>query len=381
VRLFTRASTRVAVLPLLMLVCSSAMAADLRQQVITVGPDRAVKTIGEAAREATSGSVVEVDSGTYEDDTAVWTRDGVTVRAIGGRVRLLAAGASAEGKAIWVVRAQQMRIEGFDFEGARVPSRNGAGIRFESGSLQIRDCSFVRNEMGLLTGNDPLAVLEIEDSEFADNGRDDGHNHNLYVGSIARFSVSGSYFHHAHTGHLLKSRAAVNHVQYNRLTDEGGTASYELEFPAGGLAFVIGNLIQQSVQTENQTIISFGAEGYAWPVNELYLINNTVVDDLPRGGIFLRTYPGAGRVVARNNLWVGSGTAPSREDAELDNNFSIGRLALDAQYRLKAGSRLRGKSKDPGVARDTELRVHRQFRFPRGTSMLDRPAANPGALQ
>ena len=54
-------------------------------------------------------------------------------------------------------------------------------------------------------------------------------------GPFAVLKVTGSYFHHAKSGHLLKSRAAKNLIFYNRLTDEiGGTASYELEFPNGG---------------------------------------------------------------------------------------------------------------------------------------------------
>ena len=116
---------------------------------------------------AAAGSTIEVDAGDYLGDVAVWERDGVTVRAVGGRVRLLANGAAAEGKGIWVVRATGMRVQGFDFEGAAVPARNGAGIRLERGSLLVRDCSFVRNEMGILTNNDPATVLEVENSEFA----------------------------------------------------------------------------------------------------------------------------------------------------------------------------------------------------------------------
>ena len=101
---------------------------------------------------------------------------------------------------------------------------------------------------------------------------------------------------------------------YNRLTDEtGGRASYELEFPNGGLAFVVGNHIQQGSQTENPTLISFGAEGYKWPRNELYLVSNTLADDRPGGGKWLavRTDPGAKPVnlvvKALNNVLVGTG--------------------------------------------------------------------------
>ena len=153
------------------------------------------------------------------------------MRAKNGRARLIAQGASAESKGIWVVRGGKVTVEGFDFVGAAVPDRNGAGIRFEKGNLRVENCRFLENENGILTGGDVDSTLEILSSEFGNNGSGDGQSHNLYVGAIGTLKVTGSYFHHAKVGHLLKSRAAKNLIFYNRLTDEtGGTASYERTF-------------------------------------------------------------------------------------------------------------------------------------------------------
>lgn len=295
---------------------------DLRESItLRVGPQRAIKTISESAKIAKAGATVEVDAGVYVADVAVWQHDNVTVRAVGGRVRLVAQGAAAEGKGIWVVRANGMTVEGFDFEGAAVASRNGAGIRFDRGSLLVRDCTFMRNEMGLLTGNEPHTVLEIENSEFAYNERPDGHNHNLYVGQIAKLTVKKSYFHHARTGHLLKSRAAENYIFNNQLTDEvGGTASYELEFPNGGIAHVAGNLIAQNTTTDNLHLISFGAEGYKWPRNEITLENNILVNPLANRGMFLRVASGADTIRAVNNRLVGFGRLEAAGPGDYQNN-------------------------------------------------------------
>jgi hypothetical protein len=343
-------------------------------QPLRVGPQREFKTIAEAAEQAGDGSTIEVDAGTYRGDVAVWARDRVTLRAVGGRVRLVAAGRAAEEKAIWVVRARGMRVEGFDFEGTRVPGRNGAGIRFERGSLLVRDCRFIDNEMGLLAGNDADAVLEVENSEFAHNRRDDGgHNHNLYAGAIARLSVTGSYFHDATVGHLLKSRAAVSEIRYNRLTDEGGRASYELEFPNGGRAIVVGNLIQQSERTENSAMLSYGAEGYRWPLNELTLVHNTFIDDLPSGGVFVRTFPGAVQMTALNNLWVGNGKLPAPIGGGGDQ--TLGRAELDSDFRPRAGWHALGVSTPP------QFTPHLEYRHPRATTPLAGQARFPGALQ
>ncbi len=354
--------------------------------LLRVGSSRTIKTITEAATVARAGSTIEVDAGDYAGDVAVWERDGVTVRAVGGRVRLLAQGAAAEGKGIWVVRASGMRVEGFDFEGAAVPSRNGAGIRLETGSLLVRDCRFMYNEMGLLTNNHPGTLLQVENSEFGHNGYGDGLSHNLYAGAIARLSVTGSYFHHARVGHLLKSRAAVNSIAYNRLTDElEGRASYELEFPDGGVAYVIGNVIQQGPLTENPHLVSFGAEGYRGTVNALYLVNNTLVDNKPQGGVFLRVKPGDLTVKAFNNLLAGQGSLESAGPGVYHNNFTVDldefELSTPHDYRLKRGSRLSGKVVEPGYADAVNLLAQAQYLHPRSTQALVGKPHNPGAVQ
>ena len=135
--------------------------------------------------------------------------------------------------------------------------------------------------MGILTNNDAASELVVERCKFA--GPKDGTHwyHNLYVGLIDKVTVTGSWSHHARGGHLLKSRARESHVLYNRLTDEGGTASYEVEFPNGGQARLVGNLIEQGPATQNRTLVSFGAEAYRWPVNELSMAHNTVVNRAP----------------------------------------------------------------------------------------------------
>lgn len=370
------------VVSLLMALCTGAQS----QNIVQVGPDRTIKSIAVAASMARDGDVFEVQAGDYHGDVAVWTKDNITVRAVGGRVRLMADGMAAEGKAIWVLRGGRMTVQGVDFTGARVPDRNGAGIRLEKGVLTVRDCTFIDNQNGILTSANPQVELEIINSEFGYNGFGDGQSHNLYVGGIARLSVTGSYFHHAKVGHLLKSRAAVNHIYYNRLTDEtGGSASYELEFTNGGVAYVVGNIIQQGSQTQNPYLISYAAEGYKWPKNELVLVNNTLVDNRPRGGIFLRVKPGDVTVKAVNNLLVGKGNLDAAAPGEYKNNFTVDwdefELAAREDYRLKRSSKLIGKAIDAGSAAGQALMPTSEYVHPRSTVTLKGPPRNPGALQ
>lgn len=354
---------------------------------LQVGPEREVKTIAEAARRAQGATLIEVDAGVYAGDVAVWSDADVSLKAIGGRVRLQADGAAAEAKAIWVVRRSRLQVEGFDFIGASVPSRNGAGIRFESGTLIVRDCSFGGNENGILTGNDAQAVLDIENSEFGHNGHGDGMSHNLYVGSIASLSVQGSWFHNANQGHLVKSRAARNLVRYNLLADGAdGRSSYELEFPSGGVAIVVGNLIRQAATTSNPHMLSYGVEGYGWPVNELYLVNNTFVDERPAGGVAVRVSAGAGRVLAMNNLGVGgaadlmlaAGPGEYRENHQATAADLVS--GASGPYRLRATSPLVGRAAADLNVRGLALPPEREYLHPRTTQPRRAAPASPGAF-
>jgi len=360
---------------------------------LRVGPDAEIKTLAEAAQRARDGDVLEVQAGDYLHDVATWPQNDLSLQAVGGRVRLIAQGASAQGKGIFVTQGERMRIEGFDFLGCRVPDENGAGIRLEKGSLFLKNCRFRDNENGVLTSNDATARLEAEDCEFGPIVRHEGQNHNIYVGAIAYFRAQGCYSHHGQAGHLMKSRAAVNHIFYNRLTDElGGHASYELEFPNGGLAVVIGNVIQQSASTENPHIISYGAEGYRWPRDGLFLANNTIIDQR-QGGIWLRASPLKDGVMPevrlRNNLllgnpYVGDGVLFSQWAAEQGNYVVDAQAFVNAaglDFTLKPGSSLRGKAVDPGRLDELSLRPTRQFHAPLGTVELRGIARNPGAVQ
>ena len=355
---------------------------------IEVGPQRAVKTLSEASLLAKDGDTVEVDAGDYFGDVAVWTQSALTLRAKNGRARLIAKGASAESKGIWVIRGGKISVEGFDFIGATVPDQNGAGIRFEKGHLKVENCRFFDNENGILTGGQPDSTLEIHNSEFGNNGFGDGQSHNLYVGAIAMLTVTGSYSHHAKVGHLLKSRAAKNLIFYNRLTDEtGGTASYELEFPNGGLAYVMGNVIQQSSTTDNSTVISFGVEGYRSPTNRLYLVNNTLVDMRPQGGQFLRVKAGTGaEVVATNNLLVGKSRLETGGAGDYRNNFNVDLdefvLAVREDFHLKPGSKLLGKAVMVDAVDGIALRPTAEYQHPRKVQALKKGVIlSPGAMQ
>jgi hypothetical protein len=168
----------------------TATTATTADRIIQVGGNSQIRTIAEAAAMAQDGDTVVIAPGEYYGDVATWRQDRLTIRAgAGGRVKLIAAGSHAGGKGIWVISGGRVTVEDIDFVGARVPDRNGAGIRFEKGHLLVKRCSFKDGENGILTAADPNATLEIENSEFGNNGDGSGSTHNLYVGDIGMLKL------------------------------------------------------------------------------------------------------------------------------------------------------------------------------------------------
>lgn len=359
-------------------------------RALRVGPGEPLQTVAEAAMQARDGDIVEVAAGDYRGDVAVWPQARLSLRAVGGVARLLADGASAEGKAIWVLRDGDFDIEGFEFAGVSVPHRNGAGIRFEGGRLSLRGCRFLDSECGILTGGGGrlrTARLLIEGCEFGHLGDGEGQAHGIYAGEIGLLQVSGSYFHHGRVGHLIKSRARVNDIRYNRITDEeDGRASYEIDLPNGGLAVLVGNLLQQGPLTENWHMVSFGHEGYRPGRNRLFVASNTFVNDRPRGGVFVRAVPGADDVTLANNVWCGAGALQVGAGASQRNNASVMPPSLrDARrfdYRLvdQAGA-WRYEVPQPSEVDGLGLVPVAEYRHPVGRHELTDPPSRPGALQ
>ena len=356
-----------------------------------VGPGERIDSISEAARLARDGEVIEIRPGTYRGQPAVWTQDRLVIRGTGERPVMLADGRHAEGKAIWVVRGGDVRIENIDFRGARVPAGNGAGIRFERGRLTVHRCRFADNEMGILTANFSEQSLEISDSEFIEAPRHQGQLHHLlYVGAIGKFVLRGSRFAGGYLGHLVKSRARESHVLYNMLVDgEEGKASYELEFPNGGLVFVLGNAIGQSAGTDNPSIVAYGAEGQRWPDNALYLAHNTLVND-HFAGDFLRVwtekFPAGVEIWQINNLLVGDGNFFRPAQGRVEANQQARRADLievgGMPLRLTSQSPLRGSVRPPGSVRGVELLPAAEFAYPVGSRPLRVGSMlSPGAFQ
>ncbi len=283
-----------------------------------------------ASLEARSGDIVEIKEGNYPGDVAVWRANDIVICGEGRGASIDANGKAAEGKGIWVIKGDRVRVENIQFKGAKVSDGNGAGIRAEGLDLTVRHCLFERNENGILAGASPNSTITVEYSMFNHNGAGDGYTHNIYIGNIKRLNIRFSTLREAVVGHNVKSRAAETRLEYNRIMDgKTGNASYQIDLPDGGNAVLLGNVIQQGPEAENWTMISYGAEGLKYQNNALNLINNTVVNDR-HSGLFIES-PKSVPCVLINNLFAGKG------EMHCENGKQAGNLNSDSGFFDRKG--------------------------------------------
>ncbi len=273
-----------------------------------VGPAHVYTMPSQVSLLVSDGDTVAIDAGVYISDVAKWTANNLLLKGVGGMAHLKANGANYGGKAIWVIAGNNTTVDSIEFSLCSCVDQNGAGIRQEGINLTVSHCYFHDNEDGILAGDNITSDIIIEHSEFYNNGFGDGYSHNLYINHVNSLTFRYNYSHHAHIGHELKSRAYNNYILYNRLSNEAtGDASREMDLPNGGLAIIIGNEIEQGPNTQNSNIIGYGLEGLSNPTSEIYLINNTIVNDKTNGS-FVNIQNGTSVCKAVNNIFAGPGT-------------------------------------------------------------------------
>lgn len=362
-----RAAGRICILAVLLALLLPVPAAGGGAEVIRVGPGRALERPSEAARLAPDGAVVEIDAGVYRGDVAIWTQDRLTLRGVGGLAQLEADGGAAQGKAIWVIKGDEVTVERIGFSGARVPDLNGAGIRAEGRDLTIRDSLFHDNEMGILTDSRGDSHIVIERSEFARNSVDYERSgrlgHNIYIGAVASFTLIGSYVHGSRVAHNVKTRARHNRILYNRIVDDDDTgSSYLIDLADGGDAEIVGNSLRQSRLAENRAMIAYAAEaGREAAGAEVVIAHNTFVNEASSvrfvrnfGSAELRflnnLVVGGRRLVAGPAILGGNVVAPAaslRDASALDYRLAPGSPAIDAGIALEAAGRPRQEYRHP----------------------------------
>ncbi|MEW6760124.1 MAG: hypothetical protein AB1437_04815 [Pseudomonadota bacterium] len=323
----TKRFTTPALLIALGLCASTASAATL-----SVGAGKTYATPCKAFAAAKTGDIIEIAGNTtYKGDVCAIKASNLTIRGVNGRPKIDAAGRNALGKGTWVVSGNNIVVDNVEMFGAKVPDQNGAALRLEGTNFTLRRSFLHDNENGILTGANLNSKVVIEYSEFGHNGYGTGYTHNIYIGNIGNLTFRYNYSHDANVGHNLKSRARVNMIAYNRFSslkagETGSTAagkpSYEIDLPNAGTSYIIGNVIQQPASNNNPTLLAYGLEGAGNPGHDLYVVNNTFLNDNSSSGTFVRVGSAVTKgVLLQNNIFGGTGTLTNQTGAVEKTNY------------------------------------------------------------
>ena len=310
---------------------SPSCAAPAAAATLEVGPGRAFDRPSAAARAAQDGDTIAIDPGDYYD-CAVWTRSRLTITGTGPDV--LITDTVCQGKALFVIRGDDVTVRNLGFARARVADRNGAGIRAEGRNLTVESSRFLNNETGLLDGGLPGSTLRIIDCTFTGNGVRDvtAPSPALSVGAVATLQVARSRFADSRGGAHILSAAGRTELLGNRIEDgEAGVRDAPVVLYGGDLLMEDNTLRRGPGGARvNAAVHAYGAAG------TLTLRRNTLVNASLRPAALLLDWTDGEARFAGNVLQPGD-VEHSTEGAWRDRAIGFARTLHD-QARHLAGT-------------------------------------------
>ncbi len=287
-----------------------------------------------------NNDTVLIDSGVYLNDPVKWDKKNLYFKGLGITKPIMRwnAGDIPNGKGIWVFElvglSDNPKIENIVFDGARVSDGNGgngAGIRFQAKDITIKNCVFVNCQNGILEGNGSVnnSNVIITDTEFDNNGYEvignathSGYEHHLYISAAAdTFFLQNCYLHNPRgEANSVKTRAQRSFILYNKISEETGQGSWEINIAQGGLSIIMGNVIVQGPNSINHGMVSYDAATNA--IQDFYFINNTVINKYVGNNKYFNISPttGINTFKVYNNLFA--------SNAGSSNTFMAGTLPV-----------------------------------------------------
>ncbi len=285
-------------------------AASAQARTLEAGAGRQYPTPSDAIAAAGPGDTVAIHPGQYLD-CAVIAKNDVRVEGVGKAEQVVMTDKTCEGKAILVIRGENVTIRNLTLARARVPDENGAGIRGESRSITIDGVRFINNQNGILSGTQG-GSMTIRNSYFEKNGFcGDACSHGIYAGHLDLLHVENTRFFDTQHAHHIKSRAARTEVIGCDIEDgPNGTASYEVEAPNGGSLVLRNNTLIKGPNAENHTAaIMIGSEGVTQLTPEITIQNNTFRNEGSYPTIFVDNLTATEARLSGNRI---SGVGPVR---------------------------------------------------------------------
>lgn len=314
-----------------------------------VGPLLSYKLPSQVVSLVNDGDTVQIEGGVYTNDAVKWNKKNLYIVGTGtaaNRTILRYTGDIPNGKGIFVFElpgtCDNATVENIVFDGAQISDgdgANGAGIRFQATNLTAKKCLFMNCQNGILEGHGNVSTSNVvlDQCEFYNNGyqlQDDpthsGYEHHIYISaSVDSLWVTNCYFHKPRgQANSIKTRAQRSYLLYNKIDEEAtGYGSWEINIAQGGLTVIMGNVIIQGSAGANHGIVGYDAATN--PIEELYFVNNTVINKYNGNVNYFSISPSSGinKFKIYNNVFASIQGATTNfiggnKPASIDTNYN-----------------------------------------------------------
>ena len=180
----------------------------------------------------------------------------------GGRILYQAAtpgeavfdGGACEGKATLVLRGRGAVVDGLIFQNIAVDDGNGAGIRLETGPLEVSRSWFRDSQQGILSSAEAGAVTLTRSTFTRLGDNNGGPSHSVYFNRVPSLTITNCRFEEGRGGHYVKSWAARTEIADNSFDDARGKwSNYMIDLPGGTEGRITGNVFVQGGHKENHS--------------------------------------------------------------------------------------------------------------------------------
>jgi hypothetical protein len=105
------------------------------------------------------------------------------------------------------------------------------------------------------------------------------------------------------------------------MDEQTGESSRLIDLPNGGFSIIMGNLLMQGNNAQNNNLVGYGLEGLTNTLGEIYFVNNTLINKRTASCIFVSLAAATTVANVTNNIFTGTGTLINGTTTTMSNNI------------------------------------------------------------